>query len=64
MQIDTEQNQPPQEDGKYCRYDPLDRAQVAEVVVLLSNDHAHDDIDDDEDARYPGPCSHGSSISS
>jgi hypothetical protein len=38
VQIDTEQDQPPQENGQYRRSNPLDRAEITEVVVLLSND--------------------------
>jgi hypothetical protein len=64
MQIDPEQDQPPQEDGEYGRPDSLDRAQVVEVVVLLSDDQAHNYVNDEEKARNISSVSHGSSITS
>jgi hypothetical protein len=64
VEIDAEQDQPPQDDGENGGKGSLEGADVTEVVVLLSDDQTYDDVGNGEDARDTTSHNHVAIISS
>jgi hypothetical protein len=64
VKVDAEQNEPPQDDGENGGKGALEGADVTEVVVLLSDDQAYDDVGNSEDARDTTSHNHVVIISS
>jgi hypothetical protein len=48
VEIHSQQDEWPQQNGEYCRDDSLGFAQVGEVVVRVRDDQAYDEVDRDE----------------
>src|SRR6476660_9442809 len=51
VQVDSEQEQRPENDGEHCGRDQPDRVQMLEVVVRRGDRDADDQVDDAQEAR-------------